>query len=73
MYVYEALKAGASGFLLKDSPPERRATVETHVGAILAKLRVRDRIQAVVLAYECGLVRPGYRELADPDEASDRK
>lgn len=35
------------------------ATIKTHVGRILAKLSARDRVQAVVFAYESGLVRPG--------------
>jgi DNA-binding NarL/FixJ family response regulator len=125
-YVYAALKAGASGFLLKSAPPDRlveairavasgeallapeitrrlieeyvsrpaasspppglterevevlramargrtngeiaqelflsEATVKTYVARIFAKLDLRDRAQAIVYAYETGLIRPG--------------
>lgn len=42
------------------------ATVKTHLGNLMAKLHLRDRAQAVVFAYESGLVRPSSPDGADP-------
>ena len=53
------LATGRSNHEIGRQPHVSEATVKTHVAAILTKLGLRDRTQAIVLAYETGFVRPG--------------
>jgi DNA-binding NarL/FixJ family response regulator len=59
--VVVAMARGWSNAEIAEQLTVSTGTVKTHVGNILAKLRVRDRVQAVVTAYEAGVVRPGER------------
>jgi DNA-binding NarL/FixJ family response regulator len=63
--IVRRLARGLSNQALADEVGLSEATVKTHVTRLLSKLDVRSRVQAVVLAYESGFVRPGHTDEAD--------
>ena len=57
----EAIATGLSNSEIAEKFFVSETTVKTHVRSILSKLDVRDRVQAVVFAYESGMVQPGNK------------
>ncbi|MCU1393368.1 MAG: LuxR family transcriptional regulator [Ilumatobacteraceae bacterium] len=62
--VLRLVAKGMSNAEIADQLYLGEATIKTHVGRVLMKLSLRDRVQAVVLAYESGLITPGDQTLA---------
>jgi DNA-binding NarL/FixJ family response regulator len=68
--VFTLVAAGMSNGDIADHLHLSAGTVKIHVGRILAKLGLRDRVQAVVLAYESALITPGTQPPGQPRRAT---
>ena len=65
--VLHLIAAGLGNQDIADTLIVSLGTVKTYVARLLAKLELRDRVQAVIFAYDSGLVRPGQRDRPAPD------